>query len=116
MPRNIKNKSLPEGPLEPDECVLGPVGRLERKARVLYSTVMVVVQTALRRDVRERVADIMSSKRGMARRLEVIKAERAIATIQELYSIRNLGRLGLRVATCVCGPEDGHNAPKRGLW
>ena len=109
MLRKIKNKPLPD----PSECVLRPVGKVERRLRGVYSTMMVIVQTPLRRDVRERVAGIMSSKRGMARRLEVIKAEIVTAIIQELYSIRNLGRLGLRVSACVCPPGVGHNAPKR---
>ena len=109
--RHIKNKPLPEGRLEPGECVLIPSSRLERTVRKWAWTTVACWRPSRQRDKREEVGAILSNEQGFRRKWERIVAVVTDAINQESMSNRTLSGSGFKVADCVCAPGKGHSAP-----
>ena len=109
--RNIKKKPLPDGPLDPGECVLGPRTRIERYIRAKYTAFRVMLDAygpAL-----TNAKDISLRERGLRRGFEAMGAGYQLAATEAFYSPdKGQKYMGLKVAKCECGPGVGHNAPK----
>ena len=108
--RNIKPGPLPSGPLKEGEVLLAPtrwrwiLGKYLAPARVLANARSITSETC--RDLLSRRD--LSFRTKMAR----IKAELTMASTETLYAPETLHGAGFRRAECVCGPGQGHHAPK----
>ena len=106
-----KGKPLPDGPLEQDECVLGPKNRAWRWFYSIVGPIMVLA-AAYRRVLRN-VSHLSMRDLGMGRYIGNLRAEYQLQATQVLYSAQGMGYIGMKLGHCVCDPGVGHKAPRK---
>lgn len=106
--RDIIPGTIPEGDLPEGEVVLKP-SKL-KWLLLKHLTVFRILLKARRSSLGECARILRYDDRGLAKRLERIRAEVTTASARETYNPDTLYRAGFRRARCRCSPGCGHRA------
>ena len=92
--------------------MLKPASAVERFVRARFSAIMVLRSAARNSKTKGAMASIIFNGQSWAKKKERIKAEFNLSCESEMFSDRNLRRMGMRKVRCQCGAGVGHNRPR----
>ena len=75
--------------------ILKPASKIERFVKARFSAMIVLQSAARNPETKKTVTNIIFNSQNLATKLERIKAELTLRCESEMYSDRNLRRLGL---------------------
>ena len=103
---------LTEDGLGEKQRIVKPISSAERAVRKRVSTGGILLHAWLDQTTRREIVSILFNSQSWEKKRERMEATLWLTAFYELWSIKTMGRLGVRVVDCVCGPNIGHNAWK----